>query len=373
MRIGFDAKRAFANKTGLGNYSRFVLNALMTFEKQHEYDAYTPKDNQNLFPDFPKSSIHFPETFLDKKLSAFWRYSNITNQLSKDKVDIFHGLSNEVPQGLSLKGIKSVVTIHDLIFERLPELFKPVDRRIYRHKFQSACKRSDRIVAVSEQTKRDLVELYHVDPERIHVIYQDCNPVFKRMTDHEESTKILGLYGIELPFILSVGTLEERKNQHRLVEAFANARTSDFKLILVGKPTSYSQKIRETIRHYGLEKQVLILQNVPTDHLPALYQSAEIFAYISIYEGFGIPILEALHSGTPVLSAKGSCLEEAGGPGGLYADPYKTEDISHQLGKLITDVNLRKSLVSAGKRHIEQFTGKNIAGQLIDLYQNMIR
>ena len=371
MRVGFDAKRAFANKTGLGNYSRFVLDALLTNEKHQTYFAYTPKNKAKLFTGFPENNICLPQTLLDKKLSAYWRYASITRQLKADHVDVFHGLSNEIPQGLQKAGIKSVVTIHDLIFERLPHLFKPIDRLIYRHKFQSACRRADSVIAISEQTKRDLVELYHVEDKKIQVIYQDCNPIFKQQIEKSKTEEIRRLYDIHEPYILCVGTLEERKNQHRLVEAFANVASNDFQLILVGKPTSYTPKILEYIQKFNLGKKVKILNNVPTEHLPALYHEAELFAYISIYEGFGIPILEALHSGTPVLAAKGSCLEEAGGPGGLYADPYQKEDISHQLNKLITDAALRKQLVEAGKRHIIQFSGENIAHQLVDLYQNL--
>ena len=371
MRIGFDAKRAFANKTGLGNYSRFVLEALLTHQKAQTLLAYTPKNRSNLFPGFPESDIQLPKHFLDKKIPSYWRYASITRQLKEDKINVFHGLSNELPQGLGRAGIKSAVTIHDLIFERLPHLFKPIDRLIYRHKFQSACRRADKVIAISEQTKRDLVELYNVADSKIQVVYQDCNPIFKQPVTIEKQQEIRSLYNIDGPYILCVGTLEERKNQHRLVEAFADVKDNDFKLILIGKPTSYTPKIFDYIKKFDLENKVKVLSNVPTEHLPALYQEAEVFAYISIYEGFGIPVLEALHSGTPVLAAKGSCLEEAGGPGGLYADPYQKEDISHQLNKLITDAQLRKTLVEAGKQHIQQFAGQIIAGQLVDLYKNL--
>jgi glycosyltransferase involved in cell wall biosynthesis len=371
MRIGFDAKRAFANNTGLGNYSRFVLNALSAYAPDHKYFVYAPKNKQNLFPEFPERAIHYPETFLDKKLPSFWRYSTITKQLRNDNIAIFHGLSNELPQGLRQSGIKSVVTIHDLIFERLPHVFKPLDRLIYRHKFQSACERADAIIAVSEQTKRDLNELYRVDNSKIEVVYQDCNALFKKPVDEQEKDRIAALYQLKEPYILSVGTLEERKNQHRLVEAFARMDRKNFKLVLIGKPTAYISKIQRIIAENKLENEVIILHNIPTAQLPALYQKAAVFAYISVYEGFGIPILEALHSGTPVLAAKGSCLEEAGGPGGLYADPYKTEDISKQLEKLITDAHLRTSLTEAGKIHITQFSAEKIAAQLTGIYNKL--
>ncbi len=372
MRIGFDAKRAFANKTGLGNYSRFVLDALMTYYKSNEYFAYTPKDNQNLYPGFPLDRIRMPESFLHKKLKAYWRSAGVLSQLKRDQIDVYHGLSHELPTGLNRAKIGSVVTMHDLIFERLPALFKPMDRLIYRYKFKAACADADAIIAISEQTKRDLLELYQVDESKIKVIYQDCNPLFKIPLPADQRKEIVGKYGITNPFILSVGTLEARKNQLRLVEAFAQLGNHDFQLVLIGKPTPYTVKIQEFIKRANLEKRVLILQNIPTAHLPALYQEAAVFAYISMYEGFGIPILEALHSGTPVLSAKGSCLEEAGGPGGLYADPLDISDIGNQLQKLISDGNLRNTLVSAGKTYIGRFEGEKIASQLVNLYGEVI-
>jgi len=371
MRIGFDAKRAFANKTGLGNYSRFVLDALIAHEPGHEYLAYTPKNNRHLFDSFPGGSIHYPKGFINQKLSAYWRYARMTRELREDNIEVYHGLSNEIPQGLQPAGIRSVVTIHDLIFERLPHLFKPIDRAIYRHKFRSACQRADSVIAVSDQTRRDLIGLYGVDDAKIKVIYQDCNPVFQKQLALAERDRICAEYGITGPFILCVGTLEERKNQHRLVEAFARLKNHDFKLVLVGKPTSYLAKIKETIRLLKLEDRVLLLHDVATPHLPALYQAAGVFAYISIYEGFGIPIVEALHSGTAVLAAKGSCLEEAGGPGGIYADPYQIENISDQLQKLVTDVHLRNTLSEAGRAHVQQFSAKHIAGQLVQLYKSL--
>lgn len=369
MRIGFDAKRAFANKTGLGNYSRFVLQSLLRYAPENTVKAYTPKNTQNLFLDFPEEMIAYPQGFWSKKIKPLWRSQLIVKQLQEDKIDLFHGLSHELPVGLAKAGIASVVTIHDLIFERIPHLFKPIDRMIYRQKFRSACKHADAIIAISEQTKRDLIDLYQIPESRIHVIYQDCNPIFKQELPKENRLAITESYGIHLPYILSVGTIEERKNQLRLVEAFISLKPTDFQLVIIGKKTPYADKIRNLIAEHNLSKQILLLENIPTEHLPALYQEAELFAYISIYEGFGIPILEALHSNTPVLSAKGSCLEEAGGPGGLYADPYDVVALSAQLKKLLSEPELRKSLVEEGKKHREKFSGEIITAQLNELYK----
>jgi glycosyltransferase involved in cell wall biosynthesis len=372
MRIGFDAKRAFANKTGLGNYSRFVLQSLLRYTPENDVRAYTPKNNQNLFPDFPTEKIGYPNGFWAKKIKPLWRSKLIVDQLRQDKIELFHGLSHELPVGLNQAGIAAVVTIHDLIFERIPHLFKPIDRIIYRQKFRSACQQANAIIAISEQTKRDLIDLYQVPEERIEVIYQDCNPIFKQEVPQERRNSITKGYGIRSPYILSVGTIEERKNQLRLVEAFIALQQQDFQLVIIGKKTPYAEKIRHLISQNNLSDQILLLENVPTESLPALYQEAEVFAYVSVYEGFGIPILESLHSNTPVLSAKGSCLEEAGGPAGLYADPYDVNALSTQLSRLLSDPELRKSLVEAGKKHREKFSGELITAQLIDLYQSCL-
>jgi glycosyltransferase involved in cell wall biosynthesis len=371
MRVGFDAKRAFNNKTGLGNYSRFVLEALNTYYPEHHYVAYTPKNSQNLFSEFPTEQIVTPHRWIDKKLSAYWRHARITSQLVQDKIDVYHGLSHELPTGLREAGIASVVTIHDLIFERLPSLFKPVDRMIYRSKFKSACSRADAIIAISEQTKRDLVALYRIAEDRIKVIYQDCNPIFQIPVEASQRRAITEKYGITEPYVLSVGTIEERKNQLNLVRAFSLADQPGYQLVLVGKPTPYTEKIRQFIAEKKLKNRVLVLDSVPTAHLPALYQQADVFAYISIYEGFGIPILEALKSGTPVLAAKGSCLEEAGGPGGLYADPTDLRAIADQMQTLLSDQTLRAGLVKAGQHYIERFEGKTISSQLTALYREI--
>lgn len=370
MRIGFDAKRAFNNRTGLGNYSRFVLNALTAFKRGNDYLAYTPRQGKNLSNDFDLQPI-LPKSWLDKKLSAYWRYTRIINQLRADRIDVFHGLSNELPQGLKEAGIGSVVTIHDLIFERLPQLFNPIDRLIYRSKFKSACARADVIIAISEQTKRDLVALYGIEKKKIRIIYQDCNPLFKIAVPPEIRQQVVSHYGIRQPYIVCVGTLEERKNQLRLAQAFSHLEDNQFQLVLIGKATSYAEQIKNFIEKNKLTSRILILENVPTAHLPALYQHAEVFAYISVYEGFGIPILEAIHSGTPVLAAKGSCLEEAGGPGGLYADAFNTDDIRLELQKLISDKSLRNTLVQAGQKYVQRFAGEIIAGELDELYKEI--
>lgn len=383
MRIGFDAKRAFNNKTGLGNYSRFILNALQKFASEHTYLAYTPKIKTGLFDEFPTDDIRLP-TSKNKLYGAWWRSYGITKSLSKEGVQLFHGLSNELPTGLQKAGIKSVVTIHDLIFLRYPELYPAIDRFFYRQKFRKACEQADVIVAVSEQTKRDIVEFYGISSAKIQVVYQDCHEVFQQPQTSQvlkrgrpvggaqpwEVSAVSQKYGITKPYVLCVGTIEARKNQLRLVQAFQSAQLANAQVVLVGGQTKFQQEIASFVVKNQLETKVRILNNVPFADLPALYQSAWVFAYPSFFEGFGIPIVEALHSGVPVIAATGSCLEEAGGNGALYVNPNNKDELAQKLQLLWHDEGLRQRLIANGQAHVKQFAAENIAKKLTTIYES---
>jgi glycosyltransferase involved in cell wall biosynthesis len=372
MRIGFDAKRAFNNYTGLGNYSRFIIESLLKYAPEQEYLAYTPK---------PPKGCMFDKQLAIKTPSSIggglWRSWLINNDLKQDNLDIYHGLSNEIPFGIRKSGVKSVVTIHDLIFLRYPELYPFIDRFIYNKKFRYACENADAIVAVSQQTKNDIMEFYKIPSERIRVIYQDCQEIFhqntypKRRSPRSLSViegrqEILKKYSLNKPYILCVSSFSERKNQKRLIEAFQQLGLKDYELILVGGKTKYSEQIL-----LNPPLGVRGVFGVPSTDLPALYQGAALFVYPSFFEGFGIPIVEALHSGVPVVAATGSCLEEAGGDGALYANPLDVSDLADKMRQVLTNQTLRNELILKGKEHAKQFSGERIAGQLVELYREL--
>lgn len=376
MIIGFDAKRAVQNFTGLGNYGRYLIETLLKYAPEHKYILYAPKDSDNKRLTTIKASnsaeFAFPKSTLNKKFKSIWRIHNIYNDINSDNIDIFHGLSNELP--LTIKRctkVKSIVTVHDLIFRRLPNCYKPIDRGIYDYKFRKACKNADVVVAVSECTKRDIVNDYNIDPSKIEVIYQGCDPSFTTQCSEEKLTDVKKKYNLPENFILSVGSIEERKNALVIVKALMHL-PKEIKLVLVGKHTEYCNAIKSFMVQNKLTDRVIFLHGVDFTDLPAVYQCASVFCYMSLYEGFGIPLLEALWSRVPVIGATGSCLEEAGGKASLYVTPNDYQELAKSIESTF-DKQTRNSMVTAGLEHAKQFNQENFAKQTINLYNKLLQ
>ncbi|KHJ38478.1 N-acetylgalactosamine-N,N'-diacetylbacillosaminyl-diphospho-undecaprenol 4-alpha-N-acetylgalactosaminyltransferase [Pedobacter glucosidilyticus] len=372
MKIGFEAKRAFKNFTGLGNYSRAVISIMAKYYPQNQYLLYTPQDNNKirkiLVEPFPNISV---KTAPVKILKSYWRSFQLTKSLITDGIELFHGLSNELPANIKKSNIASIVTIHDLIFLRFPHYFKWVDRQIYHYKFKAACKNADRIIAISEQTKRDIIQYFNTNPNKIDIVYQGCDATFSSI--HEESAiqDIKQKYKLPQQYLLSVGTIETRKNQLLICKALKHS-SQDHKLVIVGKPTAYKQEITDFIQANHLKQQVIFLENVPFQDLPLIYQGAKIFIYPSRFEGFGIPIVEALNSKVPVIAATGSCLEEAGGPNSIYIHPDDAIALAKAIERVLEDKDLQASMITKGLAYAENFNDERIAKNLNSVYQKTI-
>lgn len=375
MIIGYDAKRAAHNNTGLGNYSRYIIKSVSQLHPGHQLRLYTPKEakistyNDLLSAENVLSVL--PDTRTAATLGSLWRSYNIIGQLQRDNVAVYHGLSNELPFGIDKSGIASVVTIHDLIFRIYPQFYKMTDRNIYDIKFRYACQKSDRIVAVSECTKRDIVKHYNISPDKIDVIYQNCADVYKNVITIEEKERVKKLYNLPSRFILNVGTIESRKNVLLAIRALPFVDT-DTHLVIVGRKTAYINDLYDFIHHNQLNNRVHFIHNVAINDLPAIYHLAQLFVYPSLYEGFGIPIVEALTTSTPVIAATGSCLEEAGGDASIYIAPNDVRGMAEAIKTVLNTPTLRKEMIGKGLEHIARFDKQNTVEQLIKTYNTAL-
>lgn len=375
MKIGFDGKRAVQNKTGLGNYSRFIIDILSEYYKENQYLVYAPKRKENkiLTRILEKKNIRmvYPASYLWKKCKSLWRIWGINKQVKQEHLSIFHGLSNELPLNIRKSKTKSVVTIHDLIFIRYPQFYKWIDRHIYTYKFKKACENSNRIIAISEMTKRDIIIFFGIDEQKIDVVYQGCQPIFEQEASIGQKEQIRLKYQLPQKYILNVGSIESRKNLLLVVKSL-NYVPDDIHLVAIGKRTTYADEIDEYINKHQLTHRVHILHNIPFHELPAFYQSAQLFVYPSFFEGFGIPIIEAIHSGLPVIAATGSCLEEAGGPDSIYVNPNDEKELAGNINKILSSPELADEMRKKGKLYVKRFSDSAIAQDIMQVYQKVL-
>ena len=372
-RIGFDAKRAFFNATGLGNYSRTTIEILLKYSSENEYFAYTPTPKRKLF-DFPfqmypNVHLRFPR-FNAKIYAALWRTYGIHTTIQADKLTIFHGLSNELPFSITRTNAKKVVTIHDLIFLRYPESYSFWDRKIHYYKAAFACKHADVIVAISKQTATDICHYFPEAKNKVKTIYQSSPKAFRDFVYNSQTAETIHQkYNLPERYILYVGSITLRKNVTTLIQAMKTL-PEGIALVIAGNG-NLKKEILQAISLFSLTNRVQVFSEVTDLELPYLYKAAFVFVYPSVFEGFGLPIQEALLSGTPVIAGNNSCFEEAGGGGGIYINQQNPNEIAAAVMKIHTDSALSESLVLKGKLHLEQFAEEKIAQEYEEMYEKL--
>jgi len=382
MNIGFDAKRAYHNGTGLGQYSRTLLNLLPDYYPEHQYYLFNPKASRKFT--INGNSVHeiLPSGFLHKAFSSAWRSSWVKKDIERLKIDIYHGLSHEIPLGIEKTTTKSVVTIHDLIHERYPEQYNPIDVKIYSKKFRYACVHADKVIAISEQTKRDIIDFYKIPEKKIEVCYQSCNPAFSKPVGTEEKKIVRERYHLPDEFFLYVGTIIERKNLLNICKAIYLLRNDlNIPLVVIGDGGKYKQLVKDYIRQNGIEHEIIFLSESEaarssasfksSSDFPAIYQSAVAMIYPSFFEGFGIPVLESLCSRLPVITSNVSCLPEAGGPGAYYADPYSAEEIAAGMKRIYSDTAFADDMREKGWQYSLKFAPEKYVNHVMNIYKSI--
>lgn len=383
MKIGYDAKRAFHNGTGLGHYSRTLLHSLADYYPENEYYLFNPRPSTRFSLERAQFHEILPHGLMAKTFRSAWRSSWVKKDLLKLGIRLYHGLSHEIPLGIDQTGIRSVVTIHDLIHERHPEQYNPLDVKIYNRKFRYACAHADRVIAISEQTKKDIIQFYGTPEEKIHVCYQSCNPSFARIVPEAEKQQVQREYGLPARFYLYVGSIIERKNLLTICKSlFLLREQSNIPLVVIGEGGKYKEQVKDYIRQNGLESRIIFLsdneqvKNKPAYRnasvFPAIYQSALAMIYPSYFEGFGIPVLEALWSRLPVITSSVSCLPEAGGPGAAYVHPADSEAMAALMKKIAEDTTYADSLREKGLAHAQHFNQQKTAAAVMEVYKSCI-
>ena len=383
MNIGFDGKRAFQNKTGLGNYIRSLIAILTRHYPQDNYTLFAPRQT-NLFDIGSIKNVHavFPETFIGKLFGGWWRRNGMVKLIASSGMDIYHGVSNELPVGIEHAGIKTVVTIHDIIFERFPETYNFDERYVHRWKIKDACKTADAIIAISKQTKDDLINFYKVPANKIFICYQTCNPIFQQTISAADKSVVKSRYHLPDNYFLFVSSIAPRKNLIAVCKALALLKDKmDIPLVVIGNGKKQKEEATQFMQANGIADRLILLNEMPVSKepafttaadFPAIYQQALALVYPSIFEGFGAPLLEALWSGLPVISSNTSSLPEVAGDAALYFSPVDFELLAKHMYTIATDKNIAMDLRKKGFEQAQHFTTQKYADSIMNVYQSIL-
>jgi glycosyltransferase involved in cell wall biosynthesis len=295
-------------------------------------------------------------------------------QLVSGRLDLYHSPDFVLPP---VGDIPTVLTVHDLSFLRMPQFFVPAFRTYLETAVSRAVRRADHILADSESTRRDLAELLEAPAGKVSVLYPGVEERFRAVEDREALAHVRDRYGLPERFVLGVGTLQPRKNFEGLVAAFGHLLGVEHSLagvglVIAGGKGWLAEDLTALAARYGVGDRVVTVGFVNDHDLPALYTLAAVFAFPSWYEGFGLPVLEAMACGTPVVSADNSSLPEVVGDAGLLVDAASTEELAHALGVLLLDEKRRTQLIEAGHRQASRFTWRHAAQQLVEIYSNTV-
>jgi glycosyltransferase involved in cell wall biosynthesis len=371
MRIGIDYTAAVRQGAGIGRYTRGLIGALPALDGKNDYRLFVAgRGAERRVP----CASNFATRWLpltDRETSILWQRLRlpVPIELFLGRLDLFHSPDFVLPPVL---GARTVLTVHDLSFMRVPECAHPVLREYLLRVVPRSVRRADLILADSENTRRDVVELLGVPEARVSVVYPGVEARFRPVHDADALLAVRRRYGLARPFILGLGTLEPRKNFCGLIDAYARLlarRRLEHELVIVGGKGWLYEPIFARVCELGLEERVRFAGRAADEDLPAIYSLASCLAYPSFYEGFGLPVLEAMACGTPVVTARVSSLPEVGGEAVLYVDPHDVESLVQALERALHDEPLQAHLRAAGREQARRFTWPGAAAALLEAYR----
>ena len=365
-RIGIDYTSAVRQGAGIGRYTRGLVRALAERDGTNQYVLFSAgcPAEANWPPNFSLRSL--PLT--DRHLAIIWQRLRLPLpvDLLTGRIDIYHSPDFVLPP---VRRAKTVLTVHDLSFLRYPQCSSAPLLAYLMDAVPRSVRRADVILADSRSTQEDLVELLGVDPGRIRVVHAGVEERFVPLEDETEAKRVSGRYGITRPFILGLGTLQPRKNFVRLIRAYALLRQRydlPHQLVIGGGRGWLYEEIDDAIRSLHLEGDVLLIGFVGDSDLPALYRAADVFAFPSLYEGFGLPVLEAMGCGTPVVTSAVSSLPEVAGDAALLIDPRDESALAEAMARVYRDPTLRQEMVERGRGRVGAFSWRRCAEKVLE-------
>jgi len=373
MKIGINARQIQNRHTGPENYMLNLILNLKRIDKNNEYVLFFGKDrpvpeailNAGFDYDISRMPTH------NQLLKILWAHLYLPNRIRAHRIDLFHEPSFVAPV---FKRCPMVTTVYDIAHLYFPFCYTRRTRAYLNRLLPRSIRQSDLLIAISESTKNDIIDHFGIPPEKVHVVHGGVDPVYRTIEDEERLEEVRKAYRIKGDFILTVGGITPRKNLIRLIRAFKMLRDDrkiDCQLVIVGKKGWLYEGVFKEAAASGLEDSIIFCDYIPKDHLLYLYNAAAVFAYPSLYEGFGLPILEAMACGCPVVASNRSSMPEVCGKAALLIDPEDVEGLSEALFKAVTDSPLREDLIKEGYKQVEKFSWERAADKTLAVYKRL--
>lgn len=375
VSIGIDYTPAYEQGGGIGRYVRELVGALASIDSSTNYSLFIAGASASLPSPLGNNFTWKPTRITPKWFARVWHRARIPLpvQWFSGNVDLFHATDFVLPPALPV--IPTVLTVHDLSFVHVPESASPSLKKYLDVVVPRSIYNATHILADSEATRSDIISLYSVSSSKVSVLLSGVNQSFKPIADHKLSLTTRNKYNLEdVPYIITVGTVQPRKNYIRLIHALAMLHSRGIKIHLVisGGKGWLDNPIYDTIAQTHMQEFVHFIGFADDADLPVLYSAATCLAFPSLYEGFGLPILEAMACGIPVVTSNLSSLPEVAGDAALLIDPYDVNAIADALQQLIEDQPLRDRLIQKGLSRVKEFTWQKSARQLLDIYQTLL-
>ncbi len=366
LRIGIDFTSAVRERAGIGRYARELIRALARLDSANRYVLFVPRDAHGDLLTFawPSNFSIVRAPLTERYLAALWHRARVPLPVEAfiGGIDVFYSPDFLLPP---TRARRTLVTVHDLSYVRVPECFPDVLKNYLNRAVPRAIRRADMILADAASTQRDLEDVYHIAPNKVRVLYSGVGPRFCADIPEREQARVREKYHLREPYLLSVGTIQPRKNYARLIQAFAQLPITNCQLLIVGGKGWMFEEIFQTVERLNLQDRVVFPQFAADEDLPALYAMATLFVYPSLYEGFGLPVAEAMACGAPVVCSNASSIPEVAGNAALYFDPHNVSGMTDTIARALMDESLRRDLRLKGFAQVKRFSWEQAAKELV--------